>query len=122
MGRETTLYVYSSHRSLMQNSNEGEIFAPSMMMGDFFTQLIIIDGYRALPRGMRLPLVMSVLKECAKELERAKFICRCRTCNRTSHYSSHCGALNSTRLWSLFCSGRSTRGAEFRIRSDFRST
>lgn len=74
MGRESTLYVYSSHRSLMQNSNEGEIFAPSMMMGDFFTQLIIIDGYRALPRGMRLPLVMSVLKECAKELERAKFI------------------------------------------------
>lgn len=74
MGRESTLYVYSSHRSLMQDSNEGEILAPSMMMGDFFTQLSIIDGYRALPRSMRLPLVMSVLKECACELERAKFI------------------------------------------------
>ncbi|WP_300448434.1 PD-(D/E)XK nuclease family protein [uncultured Helicobacter sp.] len=74
MAGESCLKVYSSHRSLVQHLNEGELLSPHIMMGEFFTQLVIVDGYRALPQAMRLPLSMSVLKECAKELERVKFI------------------------------------------------
>lgn len=69
-----TLQVYSSNRALLQNLHEGELLAPSMLIGEFFSQLVIIDDYRALPQELRLPLSMQILKDCALELERAKFL------------------------------------------------
>lgn len=71
---QSHLKVYSSNRSLMQSLNEGELLCPHMLMGEFFTQLVIVDEYRALPQAMRLPLMMETLKDCAKELERVKFV------------------------------------------------
>ncbi|WP_334086019.1 PD-(D/E)XK nuclease family protein [Helicobacter typhlonius] len=69
-----TLKVYSSNRSLMQHLDEGVLLSPHMMMNDFFTQILIIKGYRALPKQMRLPLAMEILKSCASELKRVNFI------------------------------------------------
>lgn len=71
---ENTLKVYSSNRALMQNLSSNELLPPYMMIGEFFSQLIIVKGYRALPKAMRLPLGMAILKECAKELVGAKLI------------------------------------------------
>ncbi|BAM32403.1 conserved hypothetical protein [Helicobacter cinaedi CCUG 18818 = ATCC BAA-847] len=71
---ENTLKVYSSNRALMQNLSPNELLSPYMMIGEFFSQLIIVEGYRALPKAMRLPLGMAILKECARELVGAKLI------------------------------------------------
>ena len=71
---ENTLKVYSSNRALMQNLATNELLSPYMMIGEFFSQLIIVEGYRALPKAMRLPLGMAILKECARELVGAKLI------------------------------------------------
>lgn len=71
---ENTLKVYSSNRALMQNLSPNELLSPHMMMGEFFSKLIIVEGYRALPKAMRLPLSMAILKECARELVGAKLI------------------------------------------------
>lgn len=46
-----------------------ELLPHMMMIGDFFTHLCIIDGYSVLPRALRIPLMMSVLKEVENELE-----------------------------------------------------
>lgn len=71
---KTALKVYSSNRALMQNLSPDELLPPHMMIGEFFSQLVIIDGYRALPKSMRLPLAMSILKECKDKLLGAKMI------------------------------------------------
>ena len=71
---KTALKVYSSNRALMQNLSPDELLPPHMMIGKFFSQLVIIDGYRALPKSMRLPLAMSILKECKDKLLGAKMI------------------------------------------------
>ena len=69
-----TLKVYSSHRSLIQHLDEGILLEPHMMMSEFFSQIVIIKDYRALPQAMRLPISMQILKSCAEQLQRVNFI------------------------------------------------
>ncbi|WP_233706647.1 PD-(D/E)XK nuclease family protein [Helicobacter marmotae] len=69
-----SLKVYSSNRSLRQHLDKNVLLSPHMMMNEFFTQLVIIDGYRALPKAMRSPLAISVLKEYANELGDKKLV------------------------------------------------
>lgn len=71
---QSILHVYSSHRSLMQHLKSDVLLTPNMLMGAFFEQIVIIDGYRAMPRAMRLPLSVAIIKECVEDLGRVKFI------------------------------------------------
>lgn len=71
---DRTLRVYSSNRALMQDLSADELLSPHMMIGEFFSQLVIVDGYRALPQAMRLPLSLGVLRECAQKLVGAKLV------------------------------------------------
>ncbi|WP_034369385.1 PD-(D/E)XK nuclease family protein [Helicobacter sp. MIT 05-5293] len=69
------LCVYSSKRSLLQSLESERLLAPTMLLGEFFTSCVLIKGgYRALPQSLRLPLMMSVLKEFESALENTKLV------------------------------------------------
>lgn len=51
-----------------------ELLSNMMTIGDFFTHLCMVDGYRALPRALRIPLMMSILKEVESELEESGLV------------------------------------------------
>lgn len=75
MNPPLTLCVYSSKRSLLQSLESEQLLAPTMLLGEFFASCVLIKGgYRALPKSLRLPLMMSVLREFESILENTKLV------------------------------------------------
>lgn len=68
------LCVYSSNRALMHSLEHDTLLGSQILIGEFFEQVLLVDGYRKLPAAKKLPLMLSLIDKCSEELESANLL------------------------------------------------